>query len=67
MRHENTCLSIANKVAMIYGEVNFTTVKAFLAGPDGTRTQIPDGIILPRFIAMVVQAYRGRVETPLQS
>ena len=51
--HE-TCSSVANKTAMIYGQVTFRNVLALLNNQEQP-TKSPDGISVERFAAMVTQ------------
>ncbi len=46
--------SVANKVAMIYGEVTYANVVALLTSTGDTATPHPDGMTIQRFAALVV-------------
>lgn len=53
--HTSYCMSVANKVAMLYGEVTFANVVALLTSTGLNATPHPSGISIGRFAAMVVQ------------
>lgn len=62
--HTSWCLSVANKVSMILGEVNCTNVREMLTNPK-YQTMHPAGISIGRCVAMVVSYYRNNSEEAL--
>jgi len=53
-----TCLSLANKTAMLYGKVTFANVMKLFDCADNFR-KVPHGMSVAQFAAMIVQSTKG--------
>ena len=62
--HTVRCLSIANKVAMLFGQVTFANVVALLTATGLNATPHPTGMTIGRYAAMVIATYRAEVCEP---
>lgn len=62
--HISWCLSVANKVSMLLGDVNTQNVREMLTNPK-YQTMHPAGISTDRCVAMVVSWYRNNAEVAL--